>query len=152
MAGPARMPAVGSATPSFAAQTLDGKPIRMPEDFKNRFVLLDFWATWCLPCRAEIPRLIEAHEQFGDKGLTIVGLSLDTSPTRDVQRFVTENKMSWPQIQADAARIAESYGVQAIPTSFLIDGNTGKVVAAGDALHGEELGKTLARLLTRAGS
>jgi thiol-disulfide isomerase/thioredoxin len=69
--------AKGQKAPAFQTKTVDGKTVNFPADYKGKLVLLDFWATWCPPCRAELPNVISAYNQYHDKGFEIVSVSLD---------------------------------------------------------------------------
>jgi thiol-disulfide isomerase/thioredoxin len=141
---------VGQAAPAFSAQTLDGKTLRFPEDFAGRIVLLDFWATWCPPCVAEIPHLREAQERFGERGLTIVGVSLDGPngiTAERVAQFMRDRRMDWPVIYTGASAIATQYDVSAIPAPFLIDADSRRILAVGPALLGPHLMRTLEEAL-----
>lgn len=129
---------------AFKAETLSGHTISVPGGYQGKLVLVDFWATWCAPCRAQIPYLRQAHERFHGQGLEIVGVSLDSGAAESVQRFAADQKMSWEQVQKDSGPIAGAYGVTAIPAASLIDGDTGALLAAGDDLHGDVLLKTIA--------
>jgi peroxiredoxin len=146
---PAADARVGQAAPAFVARTLDGQTLRFPDDFRGRRVLLAFWATWCPPCRAEIPDLRAAYADFGDRGLALLGVSLDGPQgvsEADFRAFVKEYALSWPQVYADTERLAGAYGVSAIPALFLIDGDTRQIIAAGEQLSGPYLEGTLARV------
>ncbi|HEY0008879.1 MAG TPA: TlpA disulfide reductase family protein [Tepidisphaeraceae bacterium] len=110
----------------IAGKTPDGRPFSTA-DWKGKVVLVDFWATWCLPCIVALPDLKETYEAYHDKGLEIIGVSSDYS-ANDLTQFTAKEKMLWPQIfdpTAAAAQewhpVAKELGVMAIPTLFLID-------------------------------
>jgi peroxiredoxin len=141
--------ASGQKAPSFQARTVDGKVINFPDDFKGKVVLLDFWATWCGPCRKEIPNLVSTYQQFHEKGFEVIGVSSDRrGDGPKVVQFMKENQMSWPLIydgQGNKA-INDKYGVRAIPCPFLVDGDTGMIL--GDAR--EALGHHLTAAVKKA--
>jgi thiol-disulfide isomerase/thioredoxin len=114
------------APPPWTLKDLSGKTVSL-SDFKGKVVVLDIWATWCPPCRAEIPHFIELQNEFKDKGVTVVGLSVDSTGPEAVAKFVQENKMNYPIVMADEAT-ATAYGAdQGIPLTIVIDKN-GQVV------------------------
>lgn len=131
-----RIEAVGKAFP-LEATLLDGKPLD-PATLKEKVVIVDFWATWCGPCIAEIPNLKKLYEDFHDKGLEIVGVSLDRSP-EDVTAFLEENAVPWIQTHEkaeDGHPIADKYGIEEIPRMFLV-ARDGKLIST--SLRGESL-------------
>jgi len=107
-------------------------------EMKGKVVLLDFWATWCGPCIAELPNVKEAYEEYHGKGFEIVGISLDSDKSR-LKDFIKENGMTWPQHfdgNGWKNKLAVEYGIRSIPSAFLVKDN--KVVATdvrGDALQ-----------------
>jgi peroxiredoxin len=112
--------------PDFTLKDLGGKPIKM-SDYKGKVVLLNFWATWCGPCKDEIPDLVKVYDTFKNKGFVVLGVSLDDEPQVDVPPFVssfkkaTGVKITYPLLIGDDT-IGDSYGgIRGIPTSFLID-------------------------------
>ena len=105
--------------PDFTIKTIDGKTITSG-DLRGKVVLLNFWATWCPPCRAEIPDLIKLQSKYADK-LQIIGLSDDTGPVNDVKKFVAEHGMNYPVAIADPKLEAQFGGVMGLPTSFVVD-------------------------------
>jgi thiol-disulfide isomerase/thioredoxin len=136
----------------FSAQTMDGKNVKFPGDYKGKLVLLDFWATWCGPCMREVPGLVKAYDQYHSKGVEILGVSLDQPNSAEKIKSVTaEQKMIWPQIYDGLywnSRIGKLYSIDSIPHPFLVDGDTGKIVAEGDILRGDTLTNVLDAALT----
>jgi peroxiredoxin len=114
--------AVGTAAPAFALPDLEGKTVRNT-DLHGKVVILNFWATWCPPCRDEVPDFVRLQSKYRDKGLAIVGLSLDAGGASDVRPFVDEYDVNYTMLIANQ-ETAESYGgIQGIPTSFVLDRN-----------------------------
>jgi thiol-disulfide isomerase/thioredoxin len=113
--------------PAWTLKDLDGNPVSL-SDFKGKVVVLDLWATWCPPCRAEIPHFIELQNEWKDKGVTIVGMSLDSTGPADVAKFAKDNGMNYPIVMGDGTT-ASAYGAdQGIPTTVVID-KKGNIVA-----------------------
>ncbi|MBI1884015.1 MAG: TlpA family protein disulfide reductase [Chlamydiae bacterium] len=106
----------------FTLKDLEGKPFKFSEATAGKVVILDFWATWCPPCREEIPHFNELQEKYGPQGLQIVGVSLDRRGARDVKPFVKEFKVNYKMLVGDYSKVIEDYGgVVGIPTTFVID-------------------------------
>lgn len=140
------------SAPAFTATALSGRAINFPADYAGKIVLLDFWATWCPPCRAEIPNLVAARQRYRGQGFEILGVTLDATQrvsNTTVVKFATKQKMNWEQVYRDAARIAGAYGVTGIPTAFLIDGDSGAVLATGPDVHGDALLRTIEKNLKK---
>jgi thiol-disulfide isomerase/thioredoxin len=131
----------------FTATTMDGKDVKFPDDYKGKLVMLDFWATWCGPCMGEVPGLVKTYNDYHPKGLDILGISLDQpNQEKKVTQVTGEKGMTWPQVYDGKfwqARVAQMYGIESIPHAFLVDGDTGKIVAEGEVLRGEQLEPTL---------
>ena len=142
----------GQIALAFTAVNLDGKPVQFPQDYKGKIVLLDFWATWCAPCMAEVPNVVAAYQKHHTDGFEILGVTLDQPDDGDkVKATIAKHKMDWPQLFADPGKsksIAELYSVTGIPSAFLIDGTTGKILTAGNDLRGDGLEKALAKYAT----
>ena len=96
-------------------------------DPANRYVILDFWATWCLPCVQSIPMLKDVYDRYHDKGLEIFSVSLD-SKTKEWKTFVSENGMTWVNVLGKDLKAARNYGAEFIPAVFLIDCKTGEIL------------------------
>jgi peroxiredoxin len=106
--------------PEFKLTTLDGKEVSAAS-LKGKVVVVDFWATWCGPCIAEIPGYVELQKKYGPQGLVILGVSVDRGGVEKVRKFVEKHRMNYPVALGDDA-LGEAFGgFDAIPTTFLID-------------------------------
>ncbi len=104
----------------FNLSDINGKKVRL-SDFKGKVVILDFWATWCPPCKMEIPSFIELYKQYKNDGLVVIGVAIDNEIK--VKNFVKEYKVNYPILIADETTIIKYGGIRGIPTTFIIDKN-----------------------------
>jgi peroxiredoxin len=120
-------PESGQVAPAWELKDLDGKAVKLA-DFKGKVVLLNFWATWCPPCRAEIPDLVSLQQQYSPQGLVVIGVALDEGGAARVRPFVKKFGIEYPVVIGNQ-KIAQAYGgIDAVPTTFVID-RKGTVVA-----------------------
>ena len=147
--------ATANKTPSYALLNQPAPEINLPDlngkqvslnDFKGKYVLVDFWASWCAPCRAENPNVVQAYNKYKDKNFTVVGVSLDQDKEAWKQA-IAKDKLHWTHIsdlkQWESA-VVPAYGIEGIPFNVLLD-PTGKIIASG--LRGEGLENKLAEVL-----
>jgi len=106
--------------PNFSLKTADGTTIELAK-LKGKVVVVNFWATWCPPCRAEIPDFIKIQEKYKSKGLVIVGVSLDQKGWTAVKPFAEKTKFNYPVVLGNEDMVNAYGGIEAIPTSFFID-------------------------------
>jgi len=123
-----------TAAPDFSLKSLGGKTVRL-SDLRGQVVLVDFWATWCPPCRKALPHLQELHEEFQGKGLQVVGIATDQQGAKVVAPFVEKIGLTFTVVLTDGKVDRDFGGIRGIPTTFVIDpeGNiTGKFVGYQD--------------------
>jgi len=136
---------VGATFPDFSEKDVNGKPLSIA-NYKGKVVLLDFWATWCGPCRGEIPNVVATYAKYHSQGFEVIGISLD----QDRQKLLTytgQEDMTWPQYfdgQGWSNKLAAKYGIEGIPATFLLDGNA-KII--GKDLRGDDLSRAVAKAL-----
>jgi thiol-disulfide isomerase/thioredoxin len=138
----------GAMFPDFAEKDLNGAPISVA-DYKGKVVLVDFWATWCGPCRGELPNVIATYKKHHANGFEIIGVSLDSERDKLDAFLKNEDGMTWPQFfdgQGWQNKLAVKYGVESIPFAVLI-GPEGKII--GKDLRGDDLENAVASALTK---
>jgi thiol-disulfide isomerase/thioredoxin len=137
----------GAKFPDFNEKDVAGKPLSIA-NYKGKVVLLDFWATWCGPCRAELPNVLKTYEKHHPKGFEIIGVSLDQDKEK-LMTFAKDKEMTWQQFfdgKGWGNKLAVKYGIQSIPATFLLDGE-GKIL--GKNLRGEELEQAVAKAVAK---
>ena len=142
----AKKTGIGKMAMDFTQNDTLGNPVSL-SSFRGKYVLIDFWASWCGPCRQENPNVVKAFNAYNSKGFTVLGVSLDQPTAKDKwMKAIHDDKLTWTQV-SDLKYwkndVAVQYGIQAIPQNFLIDPQ-GKIV--GKNLRGEALNKKLAEL------
>jgi peroxiredoxin len=126
--GGASAPRIGQSTvaPDFSLESLDGKTMHL-SDFRGKAVLLNFWATWCGPCKIEMPWFVDLQKQYGSQGLQIVGVAMDDASKEDIGKFAKDMGVNYPILIGKESVGDEYGGVPALPETFLI-GRDGKIV------------------------
>lgn len=140
-----RARAIGSQAPDFALPAPDGKIIRLYDQL-GKYLLIDFWAAWCGPCRRENPNVVRVYNTYKDKGFSVLGVSLDHNKDAWV-KAIAKDELAWPQVsdlQFWNSEPARLYGIRGIPGNVLLD-PSGKIIARN--LRGEELEKKIASLV-----
>jgi peroxiredoxin len=113
---------VGQKAPDFTVNGLDSKLVKL-SDYKGKYVMIDFWASWCVPCRQENPNVVKLYNAYKDKGLNILGISLDTEKA-DWQKAIYDDKLTWKHasdLQRFDGLVEKTYHIEAIPSNFIVD-------------------------------
>jgi cytochrome c biogenesis protein CcmG/thiol:disulfide interchange protein DsbE len=149
LALPIRLPAANlrKAAPNFTLIDSKGASVRL-SDYKGKVVLLSFWATWCLWCETEIPWYMEFQDKYKDKGLSLIGVSMDADGWRSVRPFLQEKKMTYTIVVGNEA-LASSYALNALPLTVLID-RDGKIAGSQAGIVDKDSFENEIRVLLRA--
>jgi thiol-disulfide isomerase/thioredoxin len=110
---------VGEPVPNFTLVDLEGNQISLG-DFRGKTVFVNFWTTWCPPCRAEMPEIEAIHQEYKDKDVVVIGIAI-MEPEDVVRQYVEQGSYSWTFVLDDSGKVASDYRVTVIPTSFFID-------------------------------
>ena len=114
------VPREGKGAPDFELTSLDGQRISLSQ-FRGKVVILDFWATWCKPCRLELPHFVALHQEFGNDVLEIIGVSVDRVGSEEVASFVKQWKIPYIVVMGNGEVARDYGGIRGIPTTFVID-------------------------------
>ncbi|MGM9773856.1 MAG: TlpA family protein disulfide reductase [Candidatus Egerieousia sp.] len=134
----------GTAAADFDIIGADGKRTKLSKAVKGKKAyIIDFWASWCAPCRKEIPNLKAIYERFRNKGLEIISISIDKNDAA-WKKALAEEKLAWPN-GIDKTGINDTFNVKAIPAIFIVDGKTNTIVA--EKMRGEQLADKIAEML-----
>jgi peroxiredoxin len=148
----------GEKIPAFEATTTDGRLVQVPDSYKGKVVLLDFWATWCGPCVKEIPNVVDVYEKYHARGLEVLGVSLDQENAGELlASFTRKHNMPWRQIYDGKyldTPIARRFGITGthatgIPHALIVDGDTGLDIADGKDARGPKLAAAIERALAK---
>ena len=126
----------GLTAPDFELTSLDGKRVKL-SDYRGKAVLLNFWATWCSPCKVEMPWFVDLQKKYGNDGLVVLGVAMDDTETSKIAQFTSEMGVNYP-VLLGTDKVSEDYGnVEYLPTSFYID-REGKLIGKGTGLLGRK--------------
>lgn len=120
--GGAGRPSVGTSAPDFTLPSINGESVTL-SDYRGQVVLLNFWASWCPPCRAEMPSMEDLHKTMGGEDFVIIAVSIDGGGTNEVRDFIAQNGYTFEILHDKNQIVADPYRVEAIPTSYIIDKN-----------------------------
>ncbi len=138
-------PRSGQPAPNFKVVTTAGQVVSL-DNYRNHVLVIDFFATWCIPCRASVPHLVELNRKYGKQGLQVLGLSADEDGERVVRAFAEEKHINYPLALAGEL-VQTDYGIRAVPVMFVID-KKGKVAEVFRG-YNDEIGRSLEQLLQR---
>ena len=124
----------GAPAPDFELASLDGRKVKL-SDYRGKAVLLNFWATWCSPCKVEMPWFVDLQKKYGNDGLVVLGVAMDDSDNAKIAQFASEMGVNYP-ILLGTDKVSDQYGnVQFLPTTFYID-REGRIIGKGTGLLG----------------
>ncbi len=128
----------GRSAPDFTLQSLEGKPVKL-SDFRGKAVMLNFWATWCEPCKLEMPWFVEMQKQYGPQGLQIVGVAMDDADPKEIAQFASDLHVDYPILvgkESERDAVGTAYGgVQFLPETFFIT-RDGRIIDKAFGLKG----------------
>ncbi len=137
----------GTEMPPFSLKSVQSGKMIDSSEYKDKAVLLTFFATWCPPCRQEAPALVEVQKEYADQGFSVVAISMDQGKIDDVEKFIDEFSVNYPILMGDYDIIQAYGGIYTIPTSFLVDKSGNVVKMYQGAVSHSELVKDISSVL-----
>jgi peroxiredoxin len=145
-------PFVGQQAPGFSLSTLEGEQVSL-ESYRGKVVLLNFWASWCIPCKEEMPLIEAAYKKYQDRGLVVLGINMTDLDTRkDVETFVQETGVTFPILLDESGSVSNEYRIISIPTTFFVDSSGIIRHFQLGAMTEEQLGEYLDEMLPNPSS
>lgn len=138
-------PKAGQPAPNFRVVTTAGQPVTL-ENYRNHVLIIDFFATWCQPCRKSVPHLVELTRKYGKQGLQVLGLSADENGERFVKAFADELKVNYPLALANDA-VTVDYAIRSVPVMFVID-KKGRLIEVYRGFS-DDIGRSVEELVKR---
>jgi peroxiredoxin len=134
--------------PAFTLKTVDGKTVSLA-DYKGKAVLLNFWATWCGPCKLEMPWLIDMQKKYASQGFTVLGISEDDGSTKEVSDFTAKMGVDYPVLMYDDQMNKAYGGIDYLPTSYYIDRDGKVIVESGGLISESEMEANIQKILAK---
>jgi len=139
------MPKAGDPTPNFKVVTTSGQSVSN-ENYRGYVLVIDFFATWCIPCKHSIPHLVEMNRKYGKQGLQILGMSADEDGDKDVREFIEQYRINYPVALAGES-IQTDFGIRSVPVMFVVD-KKGKVAGKFQGFN-DEIGRSMEQLIKK---
>lgn len=139
------LPRSGQAAPNFKAISTSGQAISL-DNYRGYVLVIDFFATWCVPCRASVPHIVEMNRKYGKQGLQVLGLNADDEGDRSTKAFAEELRINYP-LAAASEKVQSDFGVRSVPVMFVIDKKG--VVAEVYRGFNDEIGRSMELLIKR---
>ncbi len=134
--------------PAFTLKTVDGKTVSL-SDYKGKAVLLNFWATWCSPCKLEMPWLIDMQKKYASQGFTVLGISEDDGSTKEVGDFTAKMGVDYPVLMYNDQMNKAYGGIDYLPTSFYLDRDGKVIVESGGLISESEMEANIQKILAK---